>query len=81
VGQRILREQKIPIAALFLLPLFLLSASAQQTVPQPQKEKTAAAKTKDDETKTAPADAANYLGMETCKTCHEDIYARLRGKP
>jgi hypothetical protein len=80
VGQRILCKPMVLIAALFLLPLFLLSASAQQAAPQ--KEKTAAVKTKDDAgAKSAPADAVDYLGMDTCKTCHEDIYVRLRSMP
>lgn len=80
MGQRILNKPIALIAALFLLPLFLLPASAQQSAPQ--KEKMAATKTKADAgSKSDPADAADYLGKDTCKTGHEDIYARLRSMP
>ena len=62
-----LRIGKLP---LLLLPFLLLSVShvqarsAEQSAEQKAK---AAAK---------PAAASNYVGSDTCKTCHEDVYTQ-----
>ena len=80
MGRLVLSKPMVLFATLFFLLLFLLSAQAQQAAPQ--KEKTVAAKTKAGAgANSAPADAADYVGMETCKTCHEDTYAGLRSIP
>lgn len=80
MGQRNLFRPLVLIVTLFLIPLFLPSSPALPATPQ--KKQAAAVKTKDGGgAKAAPADAADYVGADTCKTCHEDMYKNWEKTP
>lgn len=53
----------------FLLPAILAAGARQEAKPQAEEKPKAEAK------------AAEYVGSETCQTCHEDIYKGLSNNP
>jgi DmsE family decaheme c-type cytochrome len=66
----------LAIAVLLASALALFSAETGGKKAAAEKSKPAADQTKK---YTRPTDPALYVGSETCKTCHEDIYKNFEG--
>src|SRR6266849_8206130 len=64
---------------LTMLGLFVLLVTVHGQEKPAAKDKSAATVKK--ESAFTPADLSSYVGAETCKTCHEDIYNNFEKTP
>jgi cytochrome c5 len=71
---------KLPGLLITFSPLSALAVAQEQGKPN-QAHKPAAAKQDQTVLDKAANNSADYVRMDTCKTCHEDFYARLRSMP
>jgi cytochrome c5 len=64
-----------------VLSLPWLAVSADSKSGKQSSQAAQAAKSESDAHAKAKADPSQYVGSETCKTCHEDIYKLFDAKP
>jgi len=63
-----------PFFAILFISTFLLTGLESSSAPSPRNAAHSSLASAQNKAAAASADSSNYVGAETCKTCHEDIY-------